>query len=121
RVMSAVLRPLQVRVHRRTALVCFFFARRRRHTRFSRDWSSDVCSSDLRPGGPGSRARRANSGTTRLTTAFPLIGQRGYHCPSWEIGRASCRERVETPVLPVAYQKTKRLRPCAVAAVRPSD
>src|SRR5690606_39378113 len=22
---------------------------RRRHTRFSRDWSSDVCSSDLRP------------------------------------------------------------------------
>src|SRR5690606_39826072 len=25
----------------------FFFSRRRRHTRFSRDWSSDVCSSDL--------------------------------------------------------------------------
>src|SRR5690606_39809669 len=25
----------------------FFFASRRRHTRFSRDWSSDVCSSDL--------------------------------------------------------------------------
>src|SRR5690606_39681718 len=24
-----------------------FFASRRRHTRFSRDWSSDVCSSDL--------------------------------------------------------------------------
>src|SRR5690606_40910772 len=23
------------------------FSRRRRHTRFSRDWSSDVCSSDL--------------------------------------------------------------------------
>src|SRR5690606_40881807 len=28
---------------------CFFFASRRRHTRFSRDWSSDVCSSDLLP------------------------------------------------------------------------
>src|SRR2546429_5364231 len=28
-------------------LVCFFFASRRRHTRCSRDWSSDVCSSDL--------------------------------------------------------------------------
>src|SRR5690606_39530769 len=26
----------------------FFFSSRRRHTRFSRDWSSDVCSSDLR-------------------------------------------------------------------------
>src|SRR5690606_41093262 len=24
-----------------------FFSSRRRHTRFSRDWSSDVCSSDL--------------------------------------------------------------------------
>src|SRR5690606_433576 len=30
-------------------LLCgfFFFSSRRRHTRFSRDWSSDVCSSDL--------------------------------------------------------------------------
>src|SRR5690606_39951393 len=27
----------------------FFFSSRRRHTRFSRDWSSDVCSSDLFP------------------------------------------------------------------------
>src|SRR5690606_1692273 len=28
----------------------FFFSSRRRHTRFSRDWSSDVCSSDLTKG-----------------------------------------------------------------------
>src|SRR5207302_6322680 len=27
--------------------LAFFFSSRRRHTRFSRDWSSDVCSSDL--------------------------------------------------------------------------
>src|SRR5687768_2455682 len=27
--------------------VFFFFSSRRRHTRCSRDWSSDVCSSDL--------------------------------------------------------------------------
>src|SRR3954467_4319864 len=26
---------------------CFFFSSRRRHTRLSCDWSSDVCSSDL--------------------------------------------------------------------------
>src|SRR5438874_6459134 len=33
-------------MHRR--LVCFFFfSSRRRHTRSLRDWSSDVCSSDL--------------------------------------------------------------------------
>src|SRR5688572_30885343 len=30
----------------------FFFSSRRRHTRFDCDWSSDVCSSDLWPGGP---------------------------------------------------------------------
>src|SRR5207302_5972934 len=29
-------------------LFFFFFSSRRRHTRFSRDWSSDVCSSDLK-------------------------------------------------------------------------
>src|SRR5256886_4783490 len=27
---------------------CFFFSSRRRHTRFDCDWSSDVCSSDLK-------------------------------------------------------------------------
>src|SRR6266487_6097064 len=26
---------------------CFFFSSRRRHTRWTGDWSSDVCSSDL--------------------------------------------------------------------------
>src|SRR5690554_8196938 len=28
-------------------MYCFFFSSRRRHTRCGRDWSSDVCSSDL--------------------------------------------------------------------------
>src|SRR5574337_695744 len=31
---------------------CFFFSSRRRHTRLSGDWSSDVCSSDLADIGP---------------------------------------------------------------------
>src|SRR2546430_10023925 len=31
----------------------FFFSSRRRHTRFDCDWSSDVCSSDLRGDGDG--------------------------------------------------------------------
>src|SRR5206468_7923464 len=30
-----------------SSLVPFFFSSRRRHTRSDRDWSSDVCSSDL--------------------------------------------------------------------------
>src|SRR6266849_7361812 len=29
-------------------VIFFFFSSRRRHTRSTRDWSSDVCSSDLR-------------------------------------------------------------------------
>src|SRR5690606_42025053 len=36
------------------------FSSRRRHTRFSRDWSSDVCSSDLR-----ARLRREHEERTR--------------------------------------------------------
>src|SRR4051812_50061179 len=39
-------------------MLCFFFSSRRRHTRLTCDWSSDVCSSDL--GGPvraGARGR----------------------------------------------------------------
>src|SRR5439155_18119485 len=36
----------------------FFFSSRRRHTRWPRDWSSDVCSSDLSyPGNIGAAAR----------------------------------------------------------------
>src|SRR6266508_6749866 len=42
-------------------LVCFFFSSRRRHTRWPRDWSSDVCSSDLARG-----ANRGNSVRIRL-------------------------------------------------------
>src|SRR5256884_4119850 len=36
-----------MRTQRRHVIRGFFFSSRRRHTRCSRDWSSDVCSSDL--------------------------------------------------------------------------
>src|SRR2546430_12405641 len=39
----------------------FFFSSRRRHTRFDCDWSSDVCSSDLRPPWPTSPSTRSGS------------------------------------------------------------
>src|SRR5258707_11680340 len=35
-------------VIREHSAVVFFFSSRRRHTRYWRDWSSDVCSSDLK-------------------------------------------------------------------------
>src|SRR5437762_8871235 len=40
--------------------VCFFFSSRRRHTRYIGDWSSDVCSSDLRVTGGEGEDREEN-------------------------------------------------------------
>src|SRR5687768_18349486 len=91
---------------------CFFFSSRRRHTRCSRDWSSDVCSSDL------SRARTAGWVFTprdvfelktvrRLAdVAVPLTEQDDV-ADRDEIGRASCRERVEISVVAVSLKKKK--------------
>src|SRR5690606_40566982 len=47
-----------------------FFSSRRRHTSFSRDWSSDVCSSDL---GAALAARLGAAGSTGAPPA-PLPG-----------------------------------------------
>src|SRR5260370_26043473 len=49
----------------------FFFSSRRRHTRFKCDWSSDVCSSDLQPGGP---ARSSRAARLRGRGSFPGKG-----------------------------------------------
>src|SRR5699024_11698972 len=43
-----------------TEATCFFFSSRRRHTISKRDWSSDVCSSDL-----NTRLRNMLSGKTQ--------------------------------------------------------
>src|SRR5207249_8045822 len=48
----------------------FFFSSRRRHTRSKRDWSSDVCSSDLiRSSVPSSRVRRGHGVTLMRSKA----------------------------------------------------
>src|SRR5207245_3738832 len=78
------------------ALSFFFFSSRRRHTRCYRDWSSDVCSSDLFRSCPADRIATAlailSAGQLLNTAAGPL-GQ-----VINQIGRASCRERVEDAV-----------------------
>src|SRR5690606_40595536 len=98
----------------------------RRHTRFSRDWSSDVCSSDLLrthapstykiplasdvPGvfnvrlaewsvNPERTIGRSKAvGEPPLMLAISVVEALGMAVASLEIGRASCRERVEGSV-----------------------
>src|SRR5207253_6152472 len=93
--------PIGAEAHRRL----FFFSSRRRHTRWPRDWSSDVCSSDL------SKSREmdvlADAATPeQIARKAQELGCRSvaftYNDPTVfleyavdEIGRASCRERAE--------------------------
>src|SRR2546422_4651356 len=51
----------------------FFFSSRRRHTRCSRDWSSDVCSSDLDHAGEARADRGANGAPARHHLADVLF------------------------------------------------
>src|SRR5436305_8205305 len=44
----------------------FFFSSRRRHTRCGRDWSSDVCSSDLGGDGLAPEPRGVDAGAVAL-------------------------------------------------------
>src|SRR6266496_5166170 len=84
----------------------FFFSSRRRHTRPLRDWSSDVCSSDLTGHAQGWMSAAyldAVSGADRA------IGR--------EIGRASCRERVSISVVAVSLKK-KPPHPAVSTAAR---
>src|SRR3989442_2703983 len=52
-------------------LNCFFFSSRRRHTRCGRDWSSDVCSSDLAVLGGPERGRPGRAGGAVRPDAEP--------------------------------------------------
>src|SRR5690606_39874334 len=76
----------------------FFFSSRRRHTRFSRDWSSDVCSSDLGTL-PSTRAtaRRHTSPTKQLSTST------GRWCP------CCSKEPVGTTATPPPRSEERRV------------
>src|SRR2546422_5111999 len=58
------------------SLLFFFFSSRRRHTRCSRDWSSDVCSSDLTARGHY-RPRVTPRGVRCLTTVVAVCRRFG--------------------------------------------
>src|SRR5690606_40900017 len=105
------------------SLSLFFFSSRRRHTRFSRDWSSDVCSSDLPDlhqlggdvehtvaHGPGRTHHRPAGEGGRPGATRPDQVERGdlRVAVHDEIGRASCRESAESAAADVARDKKKR-------------
>src|SRR5690606_41194789 len=84
----------------------FFFSSRRRHTRFSRDWSSDVCSSDLllsQRVSPKVAEQMMLNGVMYSSDELHKMGIVDVLVPKGEgvravheviqIGRASCRER----------------------------
>src|SRR5690606_17092998 len=65
----------------RFSCLFFFFSSRRRHTRFSRDWSSDVCSSDLRAVRNAARSLSATvAPVTARACSCPLLTPSA--CPS---------------------------------------
>src|SRR5690606_39693428 len=77
----------------------YFFSSRRRHTRFSRDWSSDVCSSDLTHRWSSSAFffSVSRSGTRTVPPPMLRIQKRPRHSAggsSHQIGRASSRLRI---------------------------
>src|SRR5947209_16244258 len=88
----------------------FFFSSRRRHTRYWRDWSSDVCSSDLcllglvlNFGPVAKLPYKAGPLADVFVVTTGGLGTIGIKSAEktgdiiefeFEIGRASCRERV---------------------------
>src|SRR3712207_323957 len=65
RVSASAKRGLEVVPCREEIVPGTVFSSRRRHTRYWRDWSSDVCSSDLGRSGPG-------AGTVALTVSSAI-------------------------------------------------
>src|SRR5476651_1730387 len=61
----------------------FFFSSRRRHTRYWRDWSSDVCSSDLAWADPAFRARLFKDATPAIAE-LGYAGRQGEHIVALE-------------------------------------
>src|SRR5437867_6637055 len=80
----------------------FFFSSRRRHTRSYGDWSSDVCSSDLKEL-TASYIERIKQLDSKLNSFVTITEDRArveaervdLEIEHGKIGRASCRERIE--------------------------
>src|SRR3712207_8160620 len=93
----------------------FFFPSRKRHTIYWRDWSSAVCSSDLGDGPPAEHL-------VPLTVVSVPDHRRGQpdeqilvaRLEGVQIGKASCRERVQISVFAVSLKKKLQYRQIVV-------
>src|SRR3712207_118896 len=77
--------------HERMSCSVFFFSSRRRHTRYWRDWSSDVCSSDLEATSPEALAGMMGWPSLSVEGAF----RRGLQTATSEAYRARHPEEFE--------------------------
>src|SRR3712207_7089612 len=69
----------------------FFFSSRRRHTRYWRDWSSDVCSSDLCWRGRGPAPHRNLEVPIQRAPRLTLVPRSGRRLTwRWEAAPSSC-------------------------------
>src|SRR5437870_5901044 len=75
----------------------FFFSSRRRHTRWPRDWSSDVCSSDLFHKSRIARAPIATRIAGKRRKNPPPRGRDRFAAPQWMCNRECRVPRVARP------------------------
>src|SRR3712207_4076491 len=68
-----------------TVFLFFFFSSRRRHTRYWRDWSSDVCSSDL--GGVGLQREVLTAGGLQQPPPGGDVGPLAQDCAALPLGQ----------------------------------
>src|SRR5947209_11218241 len=87
-------------------LVSFFFSSRRRHTRYWRDWSSDVCSSDL-------TARAGRQRAPRGVNREKILNEIGNR-PGASAGEIANATKIKRNVVYTTVSKLKRDRKSVV-------
>src|SRR5438067_11714937 len=113
-------------------ILYFFFSSRRRHTRSKRDWSSDVCSSDLLPPirwgigintGPavvGNMGSRSRLQYTALGDTVNTAARFCSHAPAFQvlIGEMTyqmCKDYIAVDLVPGVRRKGKSAEPFRIS------
>src|SRR5207249_8832645 len=98
----------------------FFFSSRRRHTRSKRDWSSDVCSSDL-PSCPSTfRPQHCTVPSERSTQVcrYPPLTALTLASPATSTGVVETPPTIPLPSWPSRSEERRVGKECSVAVAR---